>query len=43
MIVNKESKKLFSRDIMKSTIYNIISEAIYENQVCRKKQEFNFK
>ena len=28
-LVNKESRKLISNDIMETTIYNIISEAVY--------------
>jgi hypothetical protein len=28
-IVNEESRKLISNDIMESTVYNIISEAVY--------------
>ena len=28
-VVNEESRKLISNDIMEATIYNIISEAVY--------------
>ena len=28
-VVNEESRKLLSNDIMETTIYNIISEAVY--------------